>query len=231
MISEFEQHHSELEALCQRFGVARLELFGSALTENFRPDVSDLDFIVTFEAGRGAYDDLDGLRGDLETLFGRSVDLITYSTIENPYFRAAVDATKVPLCPGGSDLRRRDTEVALQRDVRMYLYVVERSGRAIRRFLTNQTFADYMADELLRAGVERQFTIIGEALNTLAKVDPEMAASIRGLPAIIGFRNFLVHNYDDVDHEKVWKSATVDLPLPLAEVRALLEAAGELPDI
>ena len=164
-------------------------------------------------------------------MFGRSVDIVQYSTIKNPYFRASVDATKILLCPGGPDPRPRDTEVAMQRDARMYLYDVERSRRAIRRMLTGKTFDDYLAEEMLHWAVERQFTIIGEALNALARYEPELAEGITGLAQIIGFRNFLVHNYRDVNHEEMWQSATVHLPLLLAEVRALLEAAGELPDL
>jgi len=54
MIHEIEQRRSDLEALCRRFGVRRLELFGSAATGAFRSEDSDLDFLVEFEAASGA---------------------------------------------------------------------------------------------------------------------------------------------------------------------------------
>ncbi len=46
MIPLIERHHAEIEALCRRFGVRRLEVFGSAATGDFRDATSDLDFLV-----------------------------------------------------------------------------------------------------------------------------------------------------------------------------------------
>ena len=51
MIAAVDQHREEISALCRRYGVRRLELFGSAATEVFDPPRSDLDFLVEFEAG------------------------------------------------------------------------------------------------------------------------------------------------------------------------------------
>ncbi|HEX6564496.1 MAG TPA: nucleotidyltransferase domain-containing protein [Chthoniobacterales bacterium] len=86
----------ELEELCHRFRVKRLEIFGSAVTGAFRPDSSDLDFIVDFgdePLGPWAGHFLD-FADALESLFGRHVDLIMPSSIRNPYFRQAVDASR-----------------------------------------------------------------------------------------------------------------------------------------
>ena len=94
-------HEAELAALCRRFHVRRLELFGSAATARLSPD-SDLDFIVEFEqVARGTYaDNYFGLREELEQLFGRPIDLVVSSTIRNPYFRQSVDRTKVLVYAG-----------------------------------------------------------------------------------------------------------------------------------
>jgi len=48
MIAMIEQYHHELEALCIRYRVQRLDLFGSAAKGTFKPESSDLDFIVRF---------------------------------------------------------------------------------------------------------------------------------------------------------------------------------------
>lgn len=48
MIVEIEQRRAELEALCRRLGVRRLEVFGSAAAGEFRGETSDLDFLVEF---------------------------------------------------------------------------------------------------------------------------------------------------------------------------------------
>ena len=77
MKNPIEHKRRELEVLCERHGVERLALFGSALREDFDPEKSDLDFSVTFspmspERHAAAY---FGLLDDLEGLFGRRVDL------------------------------------------------------------------------------------------------------------------------------------------------------------
>lgn len=88
------EHSAALRALCERYGVRRLEIFGSATTGRFDPDRSDLDFLVEYdEAGRhrDPFEALFGLRDGLETLFGRKVDLVNAKGIENPYFLRRVN--------------------------------------------------------------------------------------------------------------------------------------------
>jgi predicted nucleotidyltransferase len=85
-----------LRALCNRFGVRRLDLFGSAATGRFDPARSDLDFLVEFEDTapqglRGAY---FGLLEALESLFQRRIDLLTERGLQNPYRRRRIEAEK-----------------------------------------------------------------------------------------------------------------------------------------
>lgn len=99
MTSLIAQHRAEIEALCRRYRVRRLELFGSAATGQERTGESDLDFLVEFEPlPPGGYADAYfGLHEALETLFDRSVDLVVASAIKNPYFRQSVERTKTLL--------------------------------------------------------------------------------------------------------------------------------------
>ena len=94
-----DSHRVELERLCHRHGVHRIELFGSAATGRYRPGESDLDFLVEFEPlPSGAYADAYfDLLESLESLFGSPVDLVVASAIKNPYFRQTVERTKVLL--------------------------------------------------------------------------------------------------------------------------------------
>lgn len=85
---------AELEALCRRHSVKRLDLFGSAATGSFDLARSDLDFLVEFEdlapaAYARAY---FGLREGLAALFGRSVDLVTEPALQNPRLRRIIYA-------------------------------------------------------------------------------------------------------------------------------------------
>lgn len=88
-----------LQALCRRFGVRRLDLFGSAATGRFDPDRSDLDFLIEFEKapGGGFSGNYFKLLEALETLFQRKVDLLTEQSLENPYRRRRIEAEKVNL--------------------------------------------------------------------------------------------------------------------------------------
>ena len=99
MIPLVDRHKEEIAALCRRFGVRRLDLFGSAATGSFDDDTSDLDFVATFADTRtpGYADRYLGFAEALEELFGRSVDLVTERSIQNPYFRRAVEAARQPV--------------------------------------------------------------------------------------------------------------------------------------
>jgi predicted nucleotidyltransferase len=85
-----------LRALCDRFGVGRLDLFGSAATGRFDPAHSDLDFLVEFEdtAPRGLRGAYFGLLEALESLFQRRIDLLTERGLQNPYRRRRIEAEK-----------------------------------------------------------------------------------------------------------------------------------------
>jgi uncharacterized protein len=94
---ELESKRSALERLCEKYGVASLDLFGSGTTTEWSPAASDLDFLVVFHSddSPGIADRYLGLAEDLEVLFCRSVDLITPGSIRNPYFREGVNATRL----------------------------------------------------------------------------------------------------------------------------------------
>jgi uncharacterized protein len=90
--------------LCRRHGVARLWAFGSAVAppddpRPFQSVGSDVDFLVEFRpmAVGALADAYFGLREGLEATFGRPVDLVTVGSLVNPYFRASVERTRVPL--------------------------------------------------------------------------------------------------------------------------------------
>lgn len=89
MFNVIEQHRSEVADLCRRTGARRLDAFGSAVRADFDPIASDLDFLVELEDMPPA-DYAHAyfvLKEGLESLFGRPVDLVTGSSLANPYFR------------------------------------------------------------------------------------------------------------------------------------------------
>ncbi len=85
----------EIADLCQRFGVERLELFGSAASDHFDRDRSDVDFLVRFHPKESAnWDDYFGLQFAFEELFQRPVDLVEEAAVENPFFWAAIERSR-----------------------------------------------------------------------------------------------------------------------------------------
>lgn len=102
MIAQLEQHRDEVADLCRRFGVRRLEVFGSASTDAFREGESDFDFLVEFESPEkpGYADRYFGFKEELEAFFGVPVDLVVERVIHNEYFKASVDASRSLLYAG-----------------------------------------------------------------------------------------------------------------------------------
>jgi predicted nucleotidyltransferase len=96
MNGEIELHREELRALCLRFHVRRLDLFGSAARDDFDPVRSDFDFIVEFDrsAPQHPFDSYFGLKEELEALLGRKVDLVELSAVRNPYLKASIEQNR-----------------------------------------------------------------------------------------------------------------------------------------
>ncbi len=99
MYRAIEEKKAELTRLCVAHRVRRLALFGSAATDRFDQVVSDLDFLVEFRPLPPAEhaEHFFGLQEDLQELFGLPIDLIEAAPIRNPYFRAAIEESRVDL--------------------------------------------------------------------------------------------------------------------------------------
>lgn len=108
-------------------------------------------------------------------------------------------------------------------EVRKYLHDIQRALDALADFIGGKNFEDYAAEAMLRAAVERQFEIIGEALAQLAKRDENVASRISDHRRIIAFRNILIHGYAEIDDRLVWDIVETKLPTLRAEVGDLLQ--------
>lgn len=101
---------------------------------------------------------------------------------------------------------------------------IRQSVVMITEFTKDKTINDYESDALLRSGVERQFEIIGEALNRLRRIDPETTEKISFSQRIINFRNILIHGYDIVENLVVWDIIKTNIPKLHEEVITLLNS-------
>ncbi|WP_066909941.1 nucleotidyltransferase family protein [Millisia brevis] len=71
---------------CRRYGVARLRVFGSIVTDRFDPETSDVDFLVDFQPDRvNLFHDYFDLKSELEQIVDRDVDLVMADALKNPY--------------------------------------------------------------------------------------------------------------------------------------------------
>lgn len=114
----------------------------------------------------------------------------------------------------------------MQRDPRAFLWDVQQAAEAITEFTAGLDVSGYRASSLIRSAVERQFEIIGEALNRLSKEAPDIADRVPNLRKIVSFRNLLIHGYAVVDDGRVWEIVTTMLPSLRATVTALLADLG-----
>ena len=234
MNSVISERMEDLARLCEERRVARLDVFGSAVTGEFNPETSDLDFLVAFrEPADDEFRESMELGHALESLFGRKVDVVSERSITNPYFRANVEDTREPVYPKSSATTpprkngRGDKAVIMRRIQCSLLRDIVVSAEIICDETANKTLNDYLRDRRLRDIVEHRYTNVGEAMAQLARRSPDMAERFTNHRAVIDFRNFLVHRYSEIDNEKVWNHTVNDLPPLLREARALLAECEE----
>jgi hypothetical protein len=96
MIALLESKREAIAKVCARYGVTRLDAFGSALRDDFKPDESDLDLLVEF-APMEPYARVDayfGIVDELRGLLNRKIDLVMVGAVKNPYIARDIERTK-----------------------------------------------------------------------------------------------------------------------------------------
>ena len=90
------QHRSGISAICQRYRIQRLEVFGSAArADDFDPAHSDADFLVEFASDvQPGLSAIFSAKADLEALLGRGVDLVEPGAVRNPYVLAGINRNR-----------------------------------------------------------------------------------------------------------------------------------------
>ena len=206
----------ELAELCRRYGVARLEVFGSAARgADFDPQTSDADFLVEIDpdSGLAPFDQFFDLAEALRHTLGRPVDL--------------VESGPSTSCTCARPSTGR-VSLSLPPDPRVLLTDIDRAEADTELFTEGMDRVSYAGDALTQAAVDRKFEIIGEALNRLRKSHPELAERIPQHRRIIDFRNLLVHGYASVMPKLVWDYAENHLPRQRQIVQDLLAELGPL---
>jgi uncharacterized protein with HEPN domain len=116
---------------------------------------------------------------------------------------------------------------SMEHDPHAFLWDVHQAAQKIGEFVQGRDLGNYLADPMLRSAVERQFEIIGEALNQRSKAAPQIAARIPDLSRAVTMRNVLIHGYAQVDNEAVWRTVQDHLPALRACVAELVKELGD----
>jgi len=107
-------------------------------------------------------------------------------------------------------------------ETRKNLIDILQAAEEIQDFVRGMDFKAYQNKPVIKRAVERDFEIIGEALNRIKYTDNELLEKISEHHRIIGFRNILIHGYDIVDEVIVWQAVTNHLPILIREVKEIL---------
>ena len=108
-------------------------------------------------------------------------------------------------------------------DARKNLVDVLQAAEEIMTFVQGMDFKAYQNSPVTQRAVERDFEIIGEALNRVRRIDEELLERISEYHRIVGFRNILIHGYDVIDEMIVWKAIENHLPILVKEIQELLD--------
>jgi len=114
-----------------------------------------------------------------------------------------------------------------QRDPRAFLEDVRTRIGLVQSFVAGRTRVEFLRDQLLQSAVEREISVIGEAVVRFVAMRPELEARIRDCHKNIGLRNRLVHAYMLIDHDLLFDMVTASLDPLDEDARRLLEELGD----
>ena len=214
---------------CQRWQVQELALFGSVIRDDFGGD-SDIDVLVVFEPDCrcGAIARLE-MQHELSQLFGRDVDLTEKRLIRNPVSRAEILRSHRIIYPLElANFTGIEAKSTMTENARSQAALLDMVGamNAVEEFVQGKTFEDYQTDLFFKSAVERQLEILGEAANRL-KPAFQTAHSEIDWSGVVGLRNVIIHQYDELDTEEIWQIATEQVPLLLEQIQPLLSDLTE----
>jgi uncharacterized protein with HEPN domain len=107
-------------------------------------------------------------------------------------------------------------------EIKKYLFDIQEAVLSIESYLGNKRdFKIYQGNKMLRRAIEREFEIIGEALNRIDKIAPDLDISSKR--QIIGMRNRVIHGYDKIDDEIIWGTIIKHLDVLKNEVDDFLK--------
>lgn len=108
-------------------------------------------------------------------------------------------------------------------ELKKCFYDIHQAILEIEDFVSGMDYDGFTESAKTQRAVERDFEIIGEALNRIKREDDELLEHISGASKIIGFRNVLAHGYDIADDSIVWNAVIKHLPLLKDEISKFIK--------
>lgn len=109
----------------------------------------------------------------------------------------------------------------MENEIKKYLFDIKESVDSIEIYLgETRDFNIYKSNKMLRRAIEREFEIIGEAMNRIDKLNSEIKISSK--KQIINMRNRVIHGYDKIDDEIVWGTIIRHIPVLKIEIQNLI---------
>ncbi len=202
--------------LMEEHGASNVRVFGSSVRGD-ADQSSDIDFLVDFGPEYTIWNHI-GLAQALENLLGQKVDVAVEATLDER-LRSSIIRDAVPLKLYGQTETARGRFV---KDQKVYLQdILERIG-----YIEEDTAAGkdaFLQSRLIRDAVIRNFEVIGEAVKRLSD---ELTSAYPHIEwhQIAGFRDFLIHHYNRVDPQEVWKIVENDLQPLKQAIESMLQS-------
>ena len=92
----------------------------------------------------------------------------------------------------------------MELEIEKLIIDIQKAISEIKMFTMGKEFTDFANDRGLQLIVEREFEIIGEAMNRIIRINPETYEMILDIHKIIGLRNILAHGYNIIEYEILW---------------------------
>jgi predicted nucleotidyltransferase/uncharacterized protein with HEPN domain len=201
---------SAVAEFCRKWNVTELSLFGSVLRDDFGPD-SDVDVLLAFAAEGGiSLFDYSAMQDELEAIFGRTVDVVSRSSVErtdNPFRKNAILGSARAIYPhrDGAPSTGPGAPEWLDRDPGL-LYDMVASARSLLGFTGGISFSDSAANDIAISAASQVLGVLGHAAG---KVSPELRSQHPEIDwmGMAAFADRLLRQYREVSADEVWRAA------------------------